>query len=311
MSSLTEAEGNGSGIRYTAAEEDGGKRLIAVLRGPMRISWSAVKSAKWTGGILLNGSPAHTDARVNPGDRIEFIHTERLPVYRTKPCARELKVLWADGDLMIVDKPAGLASQSSRNHPDDSLENIVYNYLGYPDNFIYRPVNRLDKGTGGLMAVALSGHAQYLAQRMLHTERFTRRYLALTDGLPPARQGRLDMPIMKEPGATVKRIVSPEGKPSATRYRVIGERGGSPLLLLELETGRTHQIRVHLSAAGCPVRGDFLYGRERKDEFPGCFALHSAMLDMLHPLTGERIVLTSLPEWAPDLDPSVLSVDFH
>jgi 23S rRNA pseudouridine1911/1915/1917 synthase len=91
---------------------------------------------------------------------------------------------------------------------------------------------------------------------------------------------------------------------------VLEERGGRALLLLELETGRTHQIRVHMSAVGCPVAGDFLYGRELPEEFPGRFALHSAVVDTVHPLTGERILLTSLPEWAEGIPDSVLLMDF-
>ena len=145
---------------------------------------------------------------------------------------------------------------------------------------------------------------------MLHTPEFRRRYLALTEGVPEAREGVVDLPIAKAPGATVKRMASPEGRPSRTKYRVLEERGGRALLLLELETGRTHQIRVHMSAIGCPVAGDFLYGRELPEEFPGRFALHSAVVDTVHPLTGERILLTSLPEWAEGIPDSVLLMDF-
>ena len=108
----------------------------------------------------------------------------------------------------------------------------------------------------------------------------------------------------------MKREVSPEGKPSVTRYRVLEERDGRALMLLELETGRTHQIRVHLAAIGCPVRGDFLYGTERPEEFPGRFALHSAVIDAVHPVTGGRILLTSRPAWADGVPDSVLLMDF-
>ena len=111
--------------------------------------------------------------------------------------------------------------------------------------------------------------------------------------------------------ASVKRTVDPAGKPSRTRYRVLREQDGGALVLLELDTGRTHQIRVHLSEIGCPVRGDFLYGTECPEEFPGCFALHSALLAALHPLTGEQIRLASLPAWAGDLSTDVLFMDME
>ena len=160
------------------------------------------------------------------------------------------------------------------------------------------------------MAIARTPHAQHLLQRGLHTPDFRRRYLAWTDGKPAEAEGVLDYPIAKSPGATVRRMVSPEGKPSRTHYRVLREQGDGALILLELETGRTHQIRVHLSHIGCPVKGDFLYGTEEPEAFPGCFALHSAMLEVRHPATGEMIRLASLPGWAEDIDPSVLFMDF-
>ena len=91
---------------------------------------------------------------------------------------------------------------------------------------------------------------------------------------------------------------------------MLREQGGGALILLELETGRTHQIRVHLSHIGCPVRGDFLYGTERPEEFPGCFALHSALLELAHPLTGETIRVANLPEWAEGIESNVLLMNF-
>ena len=297
-------------MEHVVGAPEAGRTVRDILRRVMGVSYTAMKSAKWGGRIRVNGEPAPVTERVAPGDRVSIEWAAEEPAYRLKPFALEFEIPWMDEHLMAAVKPAGIASQSSRNHPDDSLENAVYAFLGCPDPFVYRPVNRLDKGTGGLMLIARTPHAQHLLQRELHTPAFRRRYLALTDGRPPEEEGVLDFPIAKAEGATVKRIVSPEGKPSRTRYRVLRETAGGALLLLELETGRTHQIRVHLSHIGCPVRGDFLYGEERPEEFPGCFALHSAMVDAAHPATGERILLTSLPEWAEGIDPAVLLMDF-
>lgn len=298
-------------MEYTVKPEEAGKKIRDILRQSMGVSYTALKSAKWNDRIRLNGISVHADARVAAGDRVNIDWAEDKPVYILKPFEMTIEVPYLDEHLMAVVKPAGIASQSSRNHPDDSLENAVYAYFGCPENYIYRPVNRLDKGTGGLMIIARTPHAQHLLQRQLHTASFRRRYLAWTDGVPETESGILDYPIGKAEGATVRRIVSPEGKPSRTRYRVLRRQGAGALVLLELETGRTHQIRVHLSHAGCPVRGDFLYGKELPEEFPGCFALHSAMLETVHPLTGGTIRLTSLPEWAEGIDPSVLFMDFN
>ena len=283
---------------YTVTPEESGKRLREVLRTGMRLSGTAMKSAKWNGEILRNGERAFVDVRVEAGDRIEVRLPEDEPVYVPAPYELALRIPWEDECLMVADKPAPLASQSSRNHPGDSLENAVYSYLGCPENYVYRPVNRLDKGTSGLMVIAKDGHTQDLLQRMLHGSDFRREYLALTEGIPDPREGVLDAPIRKADGATIRREISPDGKPARTLYRVVEEReDGRALVRLRLETGRTHQIRVHLAAAGCPVCGDFLYGTELPDEFPGRFALHSAYLRLRHPLTGEIIELTSEPPW--------------
>ena len=298
-------------MKYTVKPEEAGRKVRDILRRSMGVSYTALKSAKWNGRILVNGEPVHADRAVAEGDLVSIDWAEDVPAYALKPYNLPLAVPYADEHLLAVVKPAGIASQSSRNHPDDSLENAVYAHFGCPEDFVYRPVNRLDKGTGGLMIIARTPHAQHLLQKQLHTPAFRRRYLAWTDRRPAENEGVLDQPIAKAPGATVKRIVSPEGKPSRTRYRVLREQEGGALILLELETGRTHQIRVHLSHIGCPVKGDFLYGQERPEEFPGCFALHSAMLETVHPLTGETIRLTSLPEWAKGIDDSVLFMDFN
>lgn len=296
---------------YTVKPEESGRKVRDILRRSMGVSYTAMKSAKWNGRIRLNGETVRADAAVAPGDRVSIEWAEDEPAYALKPYPIDLEIPWMDEHLMIVNKPAGIASQASRNHPDNALENAVYAYFGCPENFVYRPVNRLDKGTGGLMAVARTPHAQHLLQRSLHTADFRRRYLALTDGVPKETEGILDFPIGKMPGATVKRMVCEDGKPSRTRYRVLREDSGGALLLLELETGRTHQIRVHLSHIGCPVRGDFLYGTEQPEEFPGCFALHSALLETLHPITGERIIVASLPDWVGDIGRDVLFMDLN
>ena len=297
-------------MEYRVGPGEAGKTVREILRRGMGVSYTALKSAKWNGRIRLNGETARADARVAEGDTVSMEWAEEAPAYTLRPFDLPLSVPYLDDDLLAVVKPAGIASQSGRNHPDDSLENALYAWFGCPENYVYRPVNRLDKGTGGLMIVARNPHAQHLLQQTLHTPSFRRRYLAWTDGVPPEREGLLDFPIARAPGATVRREVSAEGKPSRTRYRVLREQEGGALVLLELETGRTHQIRVHLSHIGCPVRGDFLYGREEPERFPGCFALHSALVELRHPITGQPIRETSLPEWAEGTDPSVLLMDF-
>ena len=272
-----------------------------VLRRSLALSYSALKQAKWNGEIRLNGEPVHADVRVKAGNELTVLLPEPRPAYALRPFELPLKIAYADDYLLVVDKPAPLASQSSRNHPDDSLENALFAHLGCPEGFVFRPVNRLDRGTSGLMVIARDGHTQDLLQRMLHGPDFVRQYLALTEGVPEPREGVLDFPIGKAPGATVRRRVCPEGQPARTRYRVLRMLDGRALVALRLETGRTHQIRVHLSHIGCPVAGDFLYGREDPERFPGRFALHSAALRLRHPMTGEILCLASRPDFLRQL----------
>ena len=283
---------------YTVTVEDEGKRLREILRERMQISYTAMKSAKWNGEIRVNGARSTVDVRVRPGDRIEVLMPERRPVFIPEAFEIPLEIPYEDEWMMIVDKPAPLASQSSRSRPGNSLENAVYSYLGRPEGFIYRPVNRLDKGTSGLMVIAKDGHSQDLLQRELHTADFRREYVAMTAGIPEPEEGVIDLPIGKADGATVRREIRQDGKPARTHYRVTEKRpDGRAMVRLRLETGRTHQIRVHLAAIGCPVCGDFLYGTEMPEEFPGRFALHSAYVRIRHPMTGAFIEMESAPKW--------------
>ena len=288
-------------MMYTVTAREDGKSVLQVLRTGMKLSSSAVQGAKWRGQILINGRLTHTRTIVHEGDVLEVDPGQRDPVYTPEAYALPLDIRYEDEDLMILSKQPGLASSSGSKHESLSLENAVYAHLGCPDKFIYRPVNRLDRGTGGLMAIAKNAHMQDLLQRQLHSKSFVRRYLAWTEGAPPQEEGVIDLPIGKAEGATVQRKITPDGKPCVTRYRVLSKADGRALVQLELETGRTHQIRVHLSAIGCPVVGDFLYGREDPAHFYRCFALHSFYLRLMHPLKLETLEFRSMPEWLMEI----------
>ncbi|MEA5016441.1 MAG: RluA family pseudouridine synthase [Candidatus Limiplasma sp.] len=268
-----------------------GQLLRRVALGPLSMSYSQFKRAKFQGQLLLDGTPVHADARVRAGQLLVI----RVPEGDDSPIAPyslPLRVPYHRDGLLIVDKPAPLPSVASRQAQGQTLENALFSYLHCPSDFVYHPVNRLDKGTSGLMTVALTAHVQQRLQPLLHTGGFQREYLALCQGTPPQEEGSISQPIAKAPGATVRRMVDPGGKPALTHYRLLKASRGRSLLLLRLGTGRTHQIRVHLSWLGCPVLGDFLYGQE-DPALPGRFALHSHRLSLAHPLTGENISLES------------------
>lgn len=274
----------------TFAED--GMLLRDLLQKVMGVSSSAVKSAKWDNRILVDGIPQPVSVHVHAGQTVCIRWAENVPAYQLKPYHLPLFIPYQDEHLMIIDKPAPLASQSSAGHPDDSLENALFAHEGCPADFLFRPVNRLDKGTSGLMVVARTAHAQHRLQQMLHSPDFRRSYLAVVEGTLHPDHGVIDAPIGKEKAATIRRIVCVDGKPSVTQYETVQVSGDRSLVRLVLETGRTHQIRVHMAHMGCPVCGDFLYGQELP-ELPGRFALHSAQLDLLHPITGEQLHFTS------------------
>ena len=261
-------------MEYMVLPEQDGMRLRDVLRRVMGVSYTAMKSAKWNGGITVDGVVTPVDAFVRAGQVVAIRFRENAPVYAVKP----------------YELP--LASQSSALHPDDTLENALYAHLRCPTDFVYRPVNRLDKGTSGLMIVAKDAHIQHRLQALLHTPEFIRTYQAVVEGCPDDDCGVIDAPIGKEDAASIRRIVTASGKPSVTHYRVLKRGKTRTLVELTLETGRTHQIRVHMASIGCPVVGDFLYGTEIP-QLPGRFALHASALTLHHPMTRDWLSLTS------------------
>ncbi len=266
------------------APEMEGKSIRSIALGCIGMSSGQFKRAKFQGSITLDGQRVTADARVHAGQTLALFVPE---VTNTQPaaCDLPLPIIYEDESLWVIDKPAPLPSARSQTADTPTVENALFAHIGQPENFIYRPVNRLDKGTSGLMIVAKDAHAQYLLQKMLHTQDFIREYLAVVDGTLPAEEGVINLPIAKADGATVRREVRKDGKEARTFYRVI-QSGSRSLVRLKLDTGRTHQIRVHMSHLGCPVTGDFLYGTEIPD-LPGRFALHSAMIHLRHPVSGE------------------------
>ena len=272
---------------------DDGRKIKFYVRGAMGVSYGQFASLKMREGMRVNGVPVHANHILRTGDRVE-VAIEETGSSLAEPVAGELDVRYEDDMLMILNKPAPLACQSSSRNAAPALENFLM--ARYGAGFVFRPLNRLDKGTSGLMCAAKNAHAYQLMQRTLHTGDYLRQYLAVVCGRLEG-SGVVDAPIAKEDAATVRRVVDFEkGKPAVTRWESQGVFGEYSLVRLTLETGRTHQIRVHMAHLGHPVAGDFLYGTELAC-LPGRFALHSARIRLTHPMTGEVLEITSpLPE---------------
>lgn len=282
-------------LEHTVLPEDAGRMIKAIVRGRMGVSHKQFTSAKMKDCVLLDGAPVHANAKVAAGQVVSIVLTDEPqtePEFTVVPEFLPVNVVWEDDDVMVIDKPAQLPCQCGVKQPGGTLENrLAARFIDQP-GYVFRPVNRLDKGTSGLMLVAKNAHAQMKLQQTLHTPRFVRRYLAVLDGILPPEITRIELPIAKADGATVRREVRPDGKPSVTHVLENHAFGGRSLVKLQLETGRTHQIRVHMSHLGCPVYGDFLYGTET-DDLPRRFALHSAEVEFDHPITEKKLHFAS------------------
>lgn len=267
-----------------------GRTVKSIALKELRLSRGFFSSLKFKNGILLDGAPAHADRRVRAGQTLEAVWEDENGFSYEEPCTVSFSIPYEDEWYMIVEKPAPLPTLSSAKQSGPTLENALYAHLGCPHNYVFRPVNRLDKGTSGLMAIAKDAHAQQLLQRQLHTDAFIREYLAICEGQLPRKEGVIRAPIGKLDG--IRRGVTENGTAAVTRYRVEAEKESLSLVRLRLETGRTHQIRVHLAYLGCPVAGDYLYGH-KDARLPERFALHACALSFLHPLTGRTVCAQS------------------
>lgn len=270
-----------------ASETDRGRLIKYFVRSELGVSYRQFSALKTWDGLRVNGEIVHANYSLVPGDRIEVL-LEDTAQKEVSPDPLPVAIPYEDDDLMIIDKPAPLACQCSPKHPEHTLENRLAWRFRDEDNFVFRPLNRLDKGTSGLLAAAKHAHATQLLQKQLHTESFVREYLAVVEGHLDG-SGIIDAPISKANDTTTRRVIDWEnGKPAVTHYTSVGFGNNRTLVRLRLETGRTHQIRLHLSHLGYPIVGDFLYGTEIA-ALPERFALHSAYIALNHPITGARI----------------------
>ena len=280
-------------VSLTVPPERAGQKVDTLLRKALGLSGTVIRRIKWLpDGILLDGERVFTSRRVEPGQVLTVRLSDPERRSGVVPAPGPLDIVYEDGDMLVLNKAPGVLVHPGAGHYADTIGNFLLDYYdqtGVEADF--HPVHRLDKGTSGLMVAAKHPHAQEVLKNQLHTAEFRRIYLAVCLGGPAEEAGTVDAPIGMAEGSIVARAVGPDGLPARTHYRVLERRGDRTLVRLELETGRTHQIRVHMAHLGCPLAGDFLYGTEDRDLIPRP-ALHSSELTVRQPVTGETLTFT-------------------
>ena len=277
-------------LDLTITPDLAGVKVDTLLRKRLGLSGTVVRRIKWLeDGILVDGRRVNTRFLPEAGQVLSVRLDDPERRSGIVPAFGPLDIRYEDGDIIVVNKAPGLSVHPGPGHFDDTLGNfLLYHYDSEGESADFHPVHRLDRGTSGLLAAAKHPHAQEVLKSQLHTDRFRRIYLAVCEGTPRARSGVVDAPLGPRPGSLMEQMVRPDGKPARTRYEVLETCGGRALLRLELDTGRTHQIRVHMAHIGHPLVGDFLYGTENRALIARP-ALHSHRLELTHPVTGERL----------------------
>lgn len=282
-------------MKYECGKNDAGLMIKDVLKRRMNFSTRLIRKLKEVGGVDLNRVPSKLNVTVRVGDVISVSFPEERSDF--EPQDIPLEVVYEDDDLLIINKQPGIVVHPTKGHPVGTVANaLAWRMKEKDDYFRIRFVNRLDMDTSGLLIVAKNAFAQESFQQQMRANTTVKQYWALVDGILGSEEGEIDLPIGIVDEEAVGRAVTPDGYPSLTRFRVLDYPGGGRTLVeLTLETGRTHQIRVHMSYIGYPVTGDSLYGSQSPDI--GRQALHSKRLEFDHPITGERVCVEApLPE---------------
>ena len=285
-------------LELVITPELAGVKVDTLLKRHLHLSGTVVRRVKWLeDGILVDGRRVNTRFCPAAGQVLSVRLSDPVRNSGIVPAPGPLDIVHEDDDLIVLNKAAGVPVHPGPGHFSDTLGNFLVDYYektGQEADF--HPVHRLDRGTSGLLVAAKHPHAQEVLKGQLHTPEFRRVYLAVCEGVPDPPSGVIDAPLGPRPGSLMEQMVRPDGKPARTKYGVLRRWGGRALVSLELETGRTHQIRVHMAHIGHPLTGDFLYGAEDRDLIPRP-ALHSGYLSFRHPITGENMqFLVPLPE---------------
>ena len=240
--------------------------------------------------ILLNGKPCYMESRVKTGDIITVQVKEKNPSGKLLPLYYPIEILYEDEDVLAVNKPPNMPVHPSFGHYEDTLANVMAGYF-WGEAYVFYGINRLDRDTSGVVLVAKNPYSASILSQSMKDSGIQKQYYAIAEGVPP-KEGMIRAPIAREEGSIIKRQVSFEhGERAETQFWREKTNGTLSLVRLKLITGRTHQIRVHMSYMGWPVLGDSLYGAQ--SEGIGRQALHCWQMTWNHPVEKKEVTITA------------------
>lgn len=283
---------------YEIAAEHTGMKIGDFLRKTGYSRHVIIHLKKTENGILLNGEWAYVGQSLKEGDHLEIHIIEEESSEQIVPSELPLDIVYEDEDLLIINKPADMPIHPSINNYDNTLANaLMWYYQQKGETFVYRCINRLDRDTTGLLIVAKNMLSGGILSDMSKKREIHREYLAIAEGEVP-QEGVIDAPIARKEESVIERCVDFErGDRAVTHYWRLDYRNGYSLVRLKLETGRTHQIRVHMKYLGHPLTGDYLYNPDYR--ILDHQALHSWKLVFRHPVTGAQMQFKADPPWKP------------
>ena len=291
----------------TAATEHAGIRLDAFLSADGALTRSQAARLIAEGRVRVNGKPAAKSARLSGGETVT-VDVPQLRETALPPQDIPLDVVYEDDDVIVVNKPTGLVVHPAPGHPDGTLVNALLHHCGDSLSGIggeLRPgiVHRIDKDTSGLLIAAKNDFAHRALAAQLKDHTLARTYACIVCGNIREDSGTIDAPIGRDPADRKKMCVTKkDGREAVTHWRVLERFAGYTLLECRLETGRTHQIRVHLAWRSHPILGDTVYGHKKPELGVDTQCLHARELTFVHPRTGERVTVScELPEYFQEL----------
>lgn len=282
-------------LERTVSENEAGKTLKYVLKNGLQLSERLIKKLKLQQKIYVNEHPERVNYVVKEEDKLKVILDLEEECENIEPQDIPLNIIYEDECMLVLNKQPGIVVHPTSYHPDNTIANGIVYYLKQKGVIKkVRPVSRLDRETSGIIIFAKNQFTQETLIQQMHANLFKKEYLGVVQGIPKESEGTINLPIARKPGSIMLRHISEEGAPSITHYKVLNSfpLHNSALLGFKLETGRTHQIRVHCHAMGFPIYGDTLYS-DTANLFISRQALHSYRTEILHPVTRKEVIFTA------------------